>query len=836
MTTSRGRSVGRRLFERVAARLRAEPTRTIAIAALVATSYYAGSRIGFLLKFPPLTPSVLWPPNAILTATLLLTPPARWPIYLLAALPAHLAVQLGQALQVPLMLILFLTNCSEALIAAVLVRRFSPGVHATFDSLRSAAVFIVCAGLTAPFLSSFLDAGAVWLLRGEDYWLVWRTRFFANALTELTLVPSVLMAIAGGAASTRRNLRRRRVEAVVIWLGIIAVSAGLVAGPAIVPTLEMVFRVPLVLVLPLLLWVAIRFGPAGTSAAILTVAVIAIVAGIRANAQNPLAALSPVDHVLSLQITLISLAIPLMCLAAVIDEHERTQRTLERRLEFEEVLSRLSRDFVSLPSHDIDAAIGNRLRKLSDYLGADHITIFQFSPTDRLFVPTHSSASENSSVLSGASPTASWEELSDLPLLVTDVCILSFGPLASGQSWPRGMMPQLRLVAEVFANAIARKKVEDALRASENMSTAILGSLSSSVAVLARDGRVVAMNDAWYRFGPGCQDGAPMAVSVGLTSESLCRDALGASPLLPAALAGIHAVIDGKEPEFLLEYPRPSTSGEQWFSMSVQPLKRAEGGAVVAFTDVTERQQMALDAEKLRQELAHFTRVSTMGELTASLAHELNQPLTGILANAQAAQRFLAGRPPNLAEVRECLSDIVADDRRAGEVIRRVRELLRKSSVRRGLLDVNNLILDVARLLRSDALIRDISLSLDLDRDLLVVNADRVQLQQVVLNVLVNAMEAVTARPGPMRMVTIRTTRNEREQAHVAVEDTGGGLTPEAAASMFEPFYSTKTDGMGMGLCIARSIVLANGGNIWATNNSDGGATFHFTVPLASTS
>jgi signal transduction histidine kinase/integral membrane sensor domain MASE1 len=805
--------------------------RTAAIALLIASAYYVGSRFGFLLKFPPVTPSVMWPPNAILTAALLLSPPRRWWIYLLAALPAHLAAQLPQqSLPTTLIFILFATNCSEALIAALLIRRVAPGGRITFDSLRSAGIFILCAGLAAPFLSSFLDAAAVTLLRGERYELVWRTRFFANALTELSLVPPLLMAFDPHLAWTRRLVRRRWLEAVAVCACLVAISATFGAAD-IGGDVEVSPMIALALVLPFTIWAAVRLGPAGTSLSMLTIEVAGFTSGLRV--EGSFGAFMQISNVLSLQIVLIVLTVPLMCVAALIEQHERTRRTLVGRLRFEEMLSRLSRAFVHLPSHEIDRVIGSRLHELGEYLGVNHITIYQFSHADEVFTPTHSWAAIPLSVPQPLPLHGTWEELTELPTLVTDVCVVRFGPLASGRPWPLEMVSQLRLVAEVFANVIARKKAEDALRASEIMNTAILGSLNSSVAVLNRDGRVVAINAAWRRFSQSGHDDGDAVIDVGATAEALCRHALPSGSLFAAeAKDGIESVIDGKSPEFALEYPRPSGVGERWFAMAVLPLNRDEGGAVVSLTDVTERRRVELDAQQTRQELAHFTRVLTIGELTASVAHELNQPLSGILANARAAQRFLAAPRPNLGEVRDCLADIVADDRRASDVIRRLRELLRKGKVRPVLLDINLLVGEVVKLLSSDALMRDVSITLDLEPGLPLVKADRVQMQQVILNLIVNAMEAMTASNGSGRIVIVRTTREDDQMAHVAVQDTGPGLEPGTETTIFEPFYTTKAEGMGMGLSIARSIVVANGGRIWAVNNPLGGATFHVTVPV----
>jgi len=250
----------------------------------------------------------------------------------------------------------------------------------------------------------------------------------------------------------------------------------------------------------------------------------------------------------------------------------------------------------------------------------------------------------------------------------------------------------------------------------------------------------------------------------------------------------------------------------------------------VSQSDVTERRRAEAEAQRHRQELAHFTRVSAMGELTASLAHELSQPLSGILTNAQAAQRFLNKTPPALGELRDILADIVDDNKRAGEVIHGLRDLLRKRELSREPLELNELIRDVVRLLGSDAVIRNVTCTLELHPAPLVVIGDRAQLQQVVLNLVLNAMEAMVDCNAADRTIVVRTGM-ELDAIHVAVQDAGPGLAEGAEQRIFEPFYTTKPAGMGMGLSIARSIVHAHGGLIWATRNPERGATFHLALP-----
>jgi two-component system sensor kinase FixL len=240
--------------------------------------------------------------------------------------------------------------------------------------------------------------------------------------------------------------------------------------------------------------------------------------------------------------------------------------------------------------------------------------------------------------------------------------------------------------------------------------------------------------------------------------------------------------------------------------------------------------------ERLRnqQDLAHLTRVSTMGELAGSLAHELNQPLTAILSNVQAAQRFMAAEPIDVAEVREILNDIVQDDYRASEVIRRIRAVVRKSDLEFASLDLAKVIREVILLLHSDAIVRATRVNVELDEDLPAVYADKVQLQQVTLNLLLNAFDAMSGVSPGERVVSIALTREGEDMARIAVRDRGHGLTVGKLDTIFKPFYTSKPHGLGLGLSISRSIVELHGGRLWAENNTDRGATFYVTLPTRS--
>jgi PAS domain S-box-containing protein len=250
-----------------------------------------------------------------------------------------------------------------------------------------------------------------------------------------------------------------------------------------------------------------------------------------------------------------------------------------------------------------------------------------------------------------------------------------------------------------------------------------------------------------------------------------------------------------------------------------------------AARDMTERLEVEAEVRQRREELAHIARVAMMGELTASLAHEINQPLSAIMSNAQAAKRYLNTSAPDMEEVKEIINDIVKEDTRAGEIINRARALLKKTKMEFEPVDLNSVFREIVTLLNSDAVIRDVKIDLEFDPQLPFVRGDRVQLQQVALNLVMNAFDAMSERPRGERWVLIRTGLKD-SKVLAAVTDNGMGVSTEDSEKVFQPFYTTKTQGLGMGLSISRSIIIRHQGRIWAENNPDGGTTFYFSLPV----
>jgi two-component system, LuxR family, sensor kinase FixL len=844
--------------------------RVLVAALVVSTAYFVGAHLGLLLRLPGATPSVLWPPNALLTSALLLVPPRLWSVVILAALPAHLTLQIGTEWSLPLILLLFATNCSEALIGATTLRWLSDR-PTRFDSMARVVAFIATVAFLGPFVSSFLDAAVVSSFGTETYWAVWQARLLSNVLTELTLVPAIVGLAARRRGWARRMRPARIVEAAALMIGMVGawvvLSVWLDERSTVIPGSN---RTPLAFFVLFVVWAVVRFGPTGASVALLTATVLSISAAARGF--SPFSSLSPAESLPGLQVLLIMVAAPHLVLAAALAERRSALAALSDRLKFEQLLSQLSQAFVHLPSGRMDAALDEWLHRVGERLDIDGLMLFKRADTpagELVLASTWMRPGGPGTPVPNPGQEFPWasqevlenrevvlDEIEDLPAAAVEdrramerhgfvagiglpLCAgdrvlgcLSYVTTVTRARWAPELVARLRLIAEVFGNAMARQQSEDALRGSEALKSAILSSLTSGVAVLDRGGRIIAVNDHWK--GLGCASAlACTCVSVGADLLAVCRRDAGEDDRARRAFDGIDAVLAGTAQQFVLQHASNSPDGVRYWVLLVRPLHHASGGAVVTHTEITERKRAEIEAQAARAELAHMARVATMGELTASLAHELNQPLAAIVANAQAARRLLGSPQPMADDVRAMLGDIVEDGLRAGAVIQRTREMLRKVSPSTGIVDVAALVRDVASLVANDALIRNVTIRLSLPESPLFVEGDRIQLQQVVLNLLLNALEATSDDPANLREIEVRAARADHASIEVQVLDTGSGMRT-TTARVFDPFYTTKPTGMGMGLSIARSIVEAHGGSIQAANNPGGGARVGFRLPVAS--
>jgi signal transduction histidine kinase len=566
----------------------------------------------------------------------------------------------------------------------------------------------------------------------------------------------------------------------------------------------------------------------------------------------------------------------------------RAQRILEDRVRFETLLSDLSAGLIHVDAGCLDAALASGLRQMVAFLGMDRGNLDEYiegRPGVRVSWAEPGIATLPSILAAGQFPwttdmlrrggvvrlrrtealpeeaaadRANYERLGtrshlSIPLQAGGpmLGVLSFDSVRAERDWPDELVERLRLLSEAFASALERKRMESALterlrfqRLLSELSVrfanvpavdfdqaihGVLGAIRDFVGVdraeliefPARGGS----ENSWSLLGTTdivripwlirkVQDGDVVRVS-GLKEVPDIKSLVA----LPLRAAG--AVLGG----LVLATTVATTA---WPSELIDQLHIIGEAVANALASA----QAEREAARLRQHLAHIGRVSAMGELTASLAHELNQPLTAILNNAEVALQHLEAAPPDLASLREILTDIVADDKRAAAVIHRLRALVSRGELAYVALDINDVVAEVAQLVRNDVVLRKILMAVHLAPGLPSIRGDRVQLQQVVLNMVLNGLEAMVEANGRERSLALRTTRTGDAAVMVTVEDSGIGIDVEDVERMFEPLYTTKREGLGMGLAIARTIVQAHGGQLHASNNAAGGATFGFTLPV----
>jgi signal transduction histidine kinase len=566
----------------------------------------------------------------------------------------------------------------------------------------------------------------------------------------------------------------------------------------------------------------------------------------------------------------------------------RAQRLLQDRVRFETLLSDLSAGLIHVDATGLDAALASALRQMVAFLRVDRGNLDEYiesGPGVRISWAEPGIAPLPSILAAGQFPwtadrlrrggvvclartealppeaavdRVSYERLGtrshlSIPLQAGGpmLGVLSFDSVRGERDWPDELVERLHLLSEAFAGALERKRMESALaerlrfqRLLSELSArfanvpavdfdqavhAALGAIRDFVRVdhaelIEFPARGEPANSwglpgttEWVRIPRlivKVQDGDVVRVS-GL-EELPDVKSLVAVPLRAggAVLGGlVLAAITAESP---------------WHNELMDQLHligEAVGNALASA-------QAEREAARLRQHLAHIGRVSAMGELAASLAHELNQPLTAILNNAEVALQHLDAGAPDLASLREILADIVADDKRAADVIHRLRALVSKGELAHVPLDINDVVAEVARLVRNDVALRKVPMAVHLAPGLPMIHGDRVQLQQVVLNMVLNGLEAMVELEGRERGLALRTARAGDAAVMVVVEDSGPGIDVDALERMLEPLYTTKPEGLGMGLAIARTIVQAHGGQLHASNNAAGGATFGFTLPV----
>jgi PAS domain S-box-containing protein len=383
----------------------------------------------------------------------------------------------------------------------------------------------------------------------------------------------------------------------------------------------------------------------------------------------------------------------------------------------------------------------------------------------------------------------------------------------------------LAMSFELVDDAVRAARFAEDIRISEERWRTFMENINLAVVGVDAEGRINYANPFFQKLSSYDSDdliGIPAASVVGQSetaplSQSFEQTAADAPP--PRR----HGTVVG-------------ATGEQhsliWSTVRLRARDGSYAGLLSIGEDVTERLKAQRELRRTQREMEHLTRAGMLGDLASALAHELNQPLAAILSNAQAARRFLVSDAADLDELREILDDIVRDDKRAGEVIRSMRAMLRKGEVRREAFSIAEVVGEVVGLLEGEFVAHAITVRTEPASYPSHVEAGRIEIQQVIMNLAMNAMRAMADTPTPRREVVIATA-TEGRHIRVSVADHGPGITPAQLPHIFEPFFTTRSSGLGMGLAICRRIVEAHGGRIWAENVESGGARFSFTLPAA---
>ena len=781
----------------------------------VFAGYYLGCKIGFALTFQPHPVSVLWPPNAIVVAALLLTPPRSWWLVLLAALPAHLAAQLQSHVPPLMILSWFASNCCEAVIGAGLMR-FLVGGPIRFTTLRTVGLFCLCVVFIGPFLSSFLDAAfVVWNHWGQDgYWELIRVRVFSNALAALIIVPLIVTWATTGISALRTGRLWRYLEACILFVSLLLLSYVVLYEFGTGVDLALLF-----LPLPFLIWAAVRFGTLGASTAISIVGFLAIWSA--SHGHGPFSGETPEQNALSIQIFLIILTIPLLFLATVIEERVTGQTELresESRFQImadaapvliwvagvDKLCTFFNKPWLDFTGRSAEQELGNGWAEgvhRDDLQNCLQVYTSAFDVRQPFVMQYRLRRNDGE-----------YRWISDQGV-----------PRYDEQGKFAGYIGSCVDVTELMTKDEALRQSEERMR---------LAAAAVNLGIWEWD---LSKAEIWATDARRGLLGSPTSGKIAL-EDFICR-------LHPDDRDRVRHTIDDAthsgedfDSEYRLILPDGivrwmSTRGSIHFDDAGKPA-RLLGISI----DVTARKQAELDAQRDRAELSHLSRVALMGEMSASIAHELNQPLAGILSNAAAGQRFIDQGNVNLGEIHELLGDIIADGRRASDVMRGIREMVKKGQVARRQVDLNEVVMDAVRMVSPDAVLRSCQVETSLDASLRAIEGDSVQLQQVLLNLVINAFDAMRDTPVPMRRVVIATQSNGDGTVRTSVRDYGTGISEEMRDRVFDPFFTTKTEGLGMGLAIVRSIVESHGGTITIENADGDGARFGFVLPASGSS
>ncbi len=803
LSVASGNPPDQQLFGGVFARLEGRPAvQSVLALCLFAIAFYFAYR--YAMTFSHATAAPFWFPDSVLLCTFLLVRPRWWWLFLLSTLPIRLLVAVPPGTPSWFLICAFGIDSSRAVIAALLLRRFLAD-PIRFGTVREFGIYCAVAVLLVPAVGA-LGGAAMRQVLGNDYWMSWSQWFLGDALANLIITPVLFYWVLRPAQP--RDL------APVRWFEVALLTCGLLVSTSLafdeassgLGFADARSYAPI----PFLFWAAIRFGMFGASGAVGLLSVAAVAAAL--SGRGPFAGRSPGDTAESLQQFLLLRAAPLYVVAVLIEQMREVERSLRESEQRFRYLADTAPVFIWMTGTDRLCEFFNK--GWLDFTGRTLEQESGFGWTEGVHPDDLLNCIDEYHARFDARE----------PFQV-DYRMRRYD---GHYRWILGTgVPRFGAKGEFLGyigsaiDVTDRRAQEAALRESEERYREVVESQTDFVCRFLPDMTLTFVNAAYCRFFERAREdllGTRLAV---FAPES--ARAFDESRNAPVGMRQEPYVWD-------CEVLRGgSLCWQHWVCHAIFGTDGQLREYQAIGHDITDRKH----AEESDRKLAHGSRLAALGELTAMVAHEINQPLSAILNNAEAAEMLLDRPDPPLDEIRQILADICRDDTRAYEAIRSIRTLMQKREVKLQPVDLNQTVTDVLRLAAGDALSRRVHIRHELAGELPPVTADRAYLEQVLLNLIVNGMDAMKETSELARQLTVQTRHNGADSVEVVVMDCGHGIPADKLPQLFDSFFTTKPDGMGLGLSLARSVIQAHQGRIWAENREGGGAAFHFTIRAA---
>ena len=766
-------------------------------------AYYFAYHYG--MSFSQATASPFWFPDSVLLCALLRARPRWWLLLLAGTVPIRFFSEVAADVSLGMLVSTAANDYLKAVIAAALLRRFMFD-PVRFLSVRDFGVFCLIAVLAIPAASAFAGAASpgMW---GPEYWANWERWFLGDALAHLIVTPFIFYWVFRPAE--QRHLTSAQ------WIEALALLAGLVISLTLAfqPISNHLGFADSRLYAPVafLFWAAVRFGMPGATAATAILTCFAVAATL--SAEGPSSEQSRNAAASGLQQFLLLRVAPLYLVAVLLEQARRIQQSLsdsERR--FRDMADNAP---VMIGISGTDGGCEFMNKGWLDFTGR----ALSQERGDGWAQSVHPDDRQRCMAIYQSSLSARCEFEMDYRLRRHDGVYRWVLARCVPRYDDKGEF--LGFIGSAL-DVTDRRRQESELRQSEERYRAVVDSQTELVCRFTPDMTLTFVNEAYCRFLGKRRDvllGSKLTAY--LPAETREHLAKGVAHALSGADLG--------EWECEVAYPDGGRGWQHWTCLAIDGGRDVPSELQAIGHDITDRKR----AEQSQRQLAHTARLAAVGELTALVAHEVNQPLCAILSNAEAAETLLSRENPPLDLLREIIIDIRNDDLRADEVIRGIRSLVGRRDIKIVPADLNKTITHVLRLVSGDAMYRRVRIKRSLDESLPLVAADQPQIEQVLLNLIVNGMDAMHDTPEASRELTVETRVSGADMVEVAVIDRGCGIAPARLAELFDSFFTTKPDGMGVGLSIARWIVLAHGGRIWAVNSATGGAEFRFTLRTA---